>query len=312
MSRQMKLAVPDLVSNSYFPAAAAVDLGFFKKEGLDVGLELIFPVDKCYSALRDGAVDFVGGSAHSVLSAFPEWKGAKRLCAQAQGMYWFLIMRADLNPVRGDLDIVKGRNIGAAPWVEMGLRRLLIEAGYDLERDKIKIAPVPGAIVGTTVNFGLMAAKALEEGKIDGFWANGMGAEVAVSSGVGKVVLDIRRGDGPAKCFNYTMASVATSDALIAREPEVAAAAVRAIVATQKALKADVNLATEVGRRLFPESAASLIAKLIERDLPYYDPAISVEFVQGMNQFARDVGILKGDIAYEDVVATGSSQFWTS
>jgi ABC-type nitrate/sulfonate/bicarbonate transport system substrate-binding protein len=308
----MKLAVPDLVSNSYFPAAAAVDLGFFKKEGLDVGLELIFPVDKCYSALRDGAVDFVGGSAHSVLSAFPEWKGAKLLCAQEQGMYWFLIMRADLNPVRGDLDIVKGRNIGAAPWVEMGLRRLLIEAGYDLERDKIKIAPVPGAIVGTTVNFGLMAAKALEEGKIDGFWANGMGAEVAVSSGVGKVVLDIRRGDGPAKCFNYTMASVATSDALIAREPEVAAAAVRAIVATQKALKADVNLATEVGRRLFPESAASLIAKLIERDLPYYDPAISVEFVQGMNQFARDVGILKGDIAYEDVVATGSTQFWTS
>ena len=254
----MKLAVPDLVSNSYFPAAAAVDLGFFKKEGLDVGLELIFPVDKCYSALRDGSVDFVGGSAHSVLSAFPEWKGAKLLCAQAQGMYWFLIMRADLNPVRGDLDIVKGRNIGAAPWVEMGLRRLLIEAGYDLARDNIKIAPVPGAIVGTTVNFGLMAAKALEEGKIDGFWANGMGAEVAVSSGVGKVVLDIRRGDGPAKCFNYTMASVATSDALIQREPEVAAAAVRAIVATQKALKADVNLATDTrcfGRVQFQQGA---------------------------------------------------------
>jgi ABC-type nitrate/sulfonate/bicarbonate transport system substrate-binding protein len=308
----MKLAVPDLVSNSYFPAAAAVDLGFFKKEGLDVGLELIFPVDKCYSALRDGAVDFVGGSAHSVLSAFPEWKGAKLLCAQAQGMYWFLIMRADLDPVRGDLDIVKGRNIGAAPWVEMGLRRLLIEAGYDLIRDNIKIAPVPGAIVGTAVNFGLMAAKALEEGKIDGFWANGMGAEVAVSSGIGKVVLDIRRGDGPAKGFNYTMASVATSDALIAREPEAAAAAVRAIVATQKALKADVKLATEVGRRLFPEAAAELIAKLIERDLPYYDPVISREFVQGMNQFSRDVGILKTDVAYEDVVATGSSQFWTS
>lgn len=312
MSRQMKLAVPDLVSNSYFPAAAAVDLGFFKKEGLDVGLELIFPVDKCYSALRDGAVDFVGGSAHSVLSAFPEWKGAKLLCAQAQGMYWFLIMRADLDPVRGDLDIVKGRNIGAAPWVEMGLRRLLIEAGYDLIRDNIKIAPVPGAIVGTAVNFGLMAAKALEEGKIDGFWANGMGAEVAVSSGIGKIVLDIRRGDGPTKCFNYTMASVATSDALIAREPEAAAAAVRAIVATQKALKADVKLATEVGRRLFPEAAAELIAKLIERDLPYYDPVISREFVQGMNQFSRDVGILKTDVAYEDVVATGSSQFWTS
>ena len=41
----MKIAIPDLVSNSYFPAVAAVDLGFFKEEGLDMELELIFPVD---------------------------------------------------------------------------------------------------------------------------------------------------------------------------------------------------------------------------------------------------------------------------
>jgi NitT/TauT family transport system substrate-binding protein len=30
----MKLAVPDLISNSYFPAVAAVALGFFEEEGL--------------------------------------------------------------------------------------------------------------------------------------------------------------------------------------------------------------------------------------------------------------------------------------
>ena len=28
----MKIAVPDVISNSYFPAAAAVELGFFKQE----------------------------------------------------------------------------------------------------------------------------------------------------------------------------------------------------------------------------------------------------------------------------------------
>ncbi len=127
----MKLAVPDLISNSYFPAAAAVELGFFKREGLDVELELIFPVDKCYAALRDGRIDFVGGSAHSALAAFPAWSGVKLLCAQAQGMYWFLIMRSDLNVKRGDISAVKGKRIGAAPWVEMGLRRLLIaKAGH--------------------------------------------------------------------------------------------------------------------------------------------------------------------------------------
>ncbi|HEY7299185.1 MAG TPA: ABC transporter substrate-binding protein [Xanthobacteraceae bacterium] len=303
----MKLAVPDLISNSYFPVEAAVELGFFKQEGLDVSLELIFPVDRAYRALREGAVDFVGGSAHSALAAFPQWQGVKLLCAQAQGMYWFLVMHADLRARRGDLSIVKGRSIGAAPWVEMGLRRLLIEAGIDLDRDGVKIAPVPGAL-DAGVNFGVTAAKALAERKIDGFWANGMGAEVAVRSGAGTIVLDVRRGDGPKDCFNYTMAALATTDRLIERSPEVALAAIRAIKNTHAALKQDVALATEVGRKLFPPAQAELIAGLIRRDLPYYDTAVSREFVAGMNCFARDVGILDSNVAYEQVVAFAEQQ----
>jgi NitT/TauT family transport system substrate-binding protein len=299
----VKLAVPDMISNSYFPAIAAIELGMFRQEGLDVALEMIFPVDKAYAALRDGVVDFVGGSAHSALAAFPQWQGAKLLCAQAQGMYWFLVMHADFAAKRGDVACVRGRSIGAAPWVEMGLRGLLKTAGIDLERDNVKIAPVPGA-AGAGVNFGVTAAKALEERKIDGFWANGMGAEVAVRRGVGTVVLDVRRGDGPKACFNYTMASIATTDRMIAQSPETAAAAVRAIVKTHAALKADVSLATGIGGKLFPPAEAELIAELIRRDLPFYDAAISRTFVDGMNRFARDLGILTDDISYERVVAS--------
>jgi NitT/TauT family transport system substrate-binding protein len=305
----MKLAVPDLISNSYFPAAAAVELGFFAREGLDVSLELIFPVDKTYSALKNGEIDFVGGSAHSALAAFPEWEGVKLLSAQGQGMYWFLVMRADLNPVRGDLSIVKGKRIGAAPWVDMGLKQILIEAGIDLMRDEVEIGPVPGA-VGKTVNFGLTAAKALEEKKIDGFWANGMGTEVAVLSGTGKVVLDIRRGDGPKKAFNYTLASIATTDTLIEREPESAAAIVRAMAKTHAALKDDFSLAAKAGAALFPEREAGLIAELVRRDLPYYDASISKGFVSGMNAFARAQNILKTDVPYEKVVATEFKDLW--
>jgi NitT/TauT family transport system substrate-binding protein len=305
----MKLAIPDMISNSYFPAIAAIELGMFKQEGLDVELELIFPVDKSYAALRDGTVDFVGGSAHSALSAFPRWQGAKLLCAQGQGMYWFLVMHKDLGGKRGDLNVVKGKSIGAAPWVDYGIRRLLIEAGIDLARDQVKIAPVPGA-VGAGINFGVTAAKALEERKIDGFWANGMGTEVAVKRGVGTVVLDVRRGDGPKPCFNYTMASIATTDRLIERSPETAAAAVRAMVRTHAALKADPGRATAIGKKLFPPSEAELIAELIRRDLPYYDATISREFVAGMNQFSRDVGILTGDVPYEAVVATELASLW--
>ena len=45
----------------------------------------------------DGEVDFVAGPAHVILLAFPEWQGAKLLAALSQGMYWILVMRADLD-----------------------------------------------------------------------------------------------------------------------------------------------------------------------------------------------------------------------
>jgi len=305
----MKIAVPDLISNSYFPAIAAVELGYFKEQGLDMELEHIFPVDKACEAMRDGEIDFVAGSAHSSLSAFPEWRGAKLICALSQGMYWLLVLHVDLDAERGDLDAVKGLRIGAAPFVELGLKRLLTEAGIDLEKDDVNIAPVPGAIQ-PGVSFGITAAKALAEKKIDGFWANGMGAETAVRNGVGKVILDVRRGDEPTVAFNYTMPSLLTTEALIDREPETAAAAVHAIVNTQAALRADVSRATEVGKSLFPPGDAAMIAEVVARDLPYYTPDISPEFVTGMNQFARDMGFLKGDPDYEDVVATQFTKLW--
>lgn len=308
----MKLAIPDLISNSYFPAVAAIELGFFKEEGIDMEFELIFPVDKTLEVLRDGGIDFVGGSAHSVPHAFPEWKGGKLIGSLAQNMYWFLILRSDLNAKKGDINAIKGLNIGAAPLVNLGLKRLLAESGIDEERDEVKIGPVPGAFLGENKNFGVAAAKALEAGLIDGFWANGMGAEVAVKSGAGTMVIDARRGDGPPGAINYTMPALITSDAVIQRDPDAVAGAVRALVKTQKALKADVSLATKVGKKYFPAEEASLIAQVVERDLPFYDASISREFVDGMCEFQRKMGLITGHPKYEDVVATQFADLWKS
>jgi NitT/TauT family transport system substrate-binding protein len=246
------------------------------------------------------------------LSAFPGFKGAKLIAAQAQGMYWFLVMRSDLGAKRGDLNVVKGRTIGAAPWVNTGLRGLLLAAGIDPARDKINIAPVPGLIGDSVPNFGVMAARALQAGKLDGFWANGMGAEVAVRGGFGTVVADVRRGDGPKACFHYTAPTIATTDALIARSPDTVAAAVRAIVKTQAALKSDVARAGEVGRKLFPPEEAGLITELVRRDLPYYDATLSRQFIAGMTAFLRSQGVIEGDVAYETIVATQFAPLWKS
>jgi NitT/TauT family transport system substrate-binding protein len=306
-----RIAVPDFVSNSYFPAIAAIELGFFAKEGLEVVHELIFPNYKAYEALRDGKIDFVAGPAHAAFLAFPELAGAKFLAALAQGMYWLLVLRSDLAATPGDVNAVKGRTIGAAPLVNEGLKRLLIDAGLDLERDDVRIVGVPGAN-DPGVSFGVAAAQALEAGKLDGFWANGMGAENAVRRGVGKVILDVRRGLGPAVAFHYTMPVLATSDDAIKRDPEMVAAGVRAVVKVQRALKADVGLATKVGQAMFPPAEAALIAAVVERDLPYYDPVISQAAVTGLNRFAKAAGLLKGIVPYVQAVAMEFRHLWAA
>ena len=305
----MRLAVPDLVSNSYFPAVAAVELGFFRKQGLDVELEMVFPIGKAMEALRDGRTDFVAGPAHATLSAFPGWQGAKLLAALSQHTFWVLVLRSSLGVQPGDVTALKGLRIGAAPGPDAALRRLLVEAGVDPEAD-ITLAPVPGS-GEPSVSFGVHAAKVLEDGVIDGFWANAMGAEVAVRSGVGTVVLDPRQGIGPAAARDYTFAALVATDRLIDETPAAAEAAVRAIVAAQRTLRDDPSRAYEVGRRLFPPEEAALIEDLVRRDAPYYSAGISPESVASLNQFCSDLGRLSDEVAYEQVVATRFAHLWS-
>lgn len=84
----------------------------------------------------------------------------------------------------------------------------------------------------------------------------------------------------------------------------------RAVVKTQRALRADPSLATQVGRRLFPPEESELIAELVRRDAPCYEPTISEDAIAGVNQFAQDVGLLSGPVPYERVVATQFAHLW--
>ena len=306
----MRIAVPDLVSNSYFPAVAAIELGHFRAQGLEMELEMVFPVGRAMEALRDGRVDFVAGPAHATLSAFPGWDGARLLAALSQHTFWLLVLRADLGVRPGDASAVRGLRIGAAPGPDVALRQLLAEAGVDPARDNVTLAPVPGS-GDPGVSFGVHAAQALRDGTIDGFWANAMGAEVAVRSGIGSVALDPRRGLGPAAAQDFTFAALVTTERLIEGSPAAAEAAVRAIVGAQRELRTDPSRAAEVGRRLFPSDEAPLIEDLIRRDAPYYDAGISPETVAGLNEFSRSIGLLAGDAAYEQVVAGRFSHLWS-
>ena len=215
-------------------------------------------------------------------------------------MYSFLVLHADLQQKRGDLDVVKGHSIRGGPGSNGAAALMLVEAGIDLERDGVKIAPVPGAM-GAGVNFGVTAAKALEERRstASGRTAPPSGNCAASARWCSTCAAATR----PKPCFNYTMASIATTRAL-ARSPTPRRPR-SALSPGPRGAQANVTLAAKVGQKLFPPPQAELIVELIRRDLPYYDPTISRDFVAGMNRFARDLGILQGDVPYEQIVAFG-------
>jgi ABC-type nitrate/sulfonate/bicarbonate transport system substrate-binding protein len=131
-----------------------------------------------------------------------------------------------------------------------------------------------------------------------------MGADVAVRSGIGTLVLDARREATP-EAKGYTFPALVATEKTLQERPESARAAIRAVKAAQDALRKNPERATEVGRKLFPPTEAGLIAEQIRRDAPFFDPAISRASVESMNHFARDLGLLSKNVSYEDVVWTG-------
>lgn len=305
---KLRIAAVDLVSNTCFPALAADELGFFKAEGLDASIELVAMLGAT-KALRDGSADaMIAGSVHDLLTEFPDWRGVKVVVALSQGTPWLLVVRSDLPAQRGDLHALQGLRLTAAEGPDLALKQMLLRAGMKPGRD-LEIIELPGA-KARDVSFGVFAARALEAGQVDGFWANAMGAETAVSRGAGKIHIDVRRGDDPGEVRRFTFAGMATTDAVIERDTESVAAAVRAIVKAQKALREAPSLAVEVGKRKFPPDAAVLIARIVERDAKFYDPFIDEAAVAGLNRFARSVGHLSAPVAYEQVAAVRYRELW--
>lgn len=304
-----RLSVADLDSPSYFVALAAAELGYFEAEGVEVELLREFGATTGMERLREGTLHFFGGPAYAATGVFPGWQGAKLLCALSQYSYWFLAVRADLDVKRGDLHALKGLRISSSmEWPVHGLKHLLAEAGFDLERGDVRIVPAPPTVAGRWM--GHAGVDAIRRGAADGYWGNGMRVALGEKLGIAKLHLDLRRGDGPPGARFYNFPALTVNERLVEQEPDVAAGAVRAIVKTQAALKADPSLSTGIAERLFPPEEVPLIAGLIARDAPFYDATITPEAIAGLNAFAKAAGLIAKPVPYEDLVAVQFRDLW--
>ena len=301
----MRITVADAISPSYFVAIAAVQLGFFKEEGVE--MEFVFPPADPSQALRDGVVDFYGGSPYTGLHRFPGWRGGAVLCALAHYTYWFLAVRSDLNCERGDVRAVKGLRLSASVLPGLTLKRLLEEAGIDFQRDNVRLVASPRRI---SQNWAWDGVDAIEQGVADGYWGNGLRADLGVKRGIAQILLDVRRGDGPPAARTWTFPALITTERLVKEQPDSAAAAVRAIVKTQRALRAAPQLAAKAAQRLFPAEEASLIAFEVARDVEFYDATVTEEMIAHASRFAREMGVLEGEVRYGELVATQFAPLW--
>jgi len=303
-----RMMVADYDSPSYFVATAAVKLGFFKQEGVDVEFVAEYGAKHGPERLRDGSIHFFGGPAFAGTRAFPAWKGIKLVAALAQHSYWFMGLRKDIDIPRGDIKALKGLRVSSSfAFPRTALRHMLMQAGIDVDGGEVRIVE---SLPSKSESHSRDGIRALQENLADGFWGNGMRLALAEKAGIAKLHLDLRRGDGPPGARLYNFAALTMTDAMIEAEPEVAAAAVRAIVKTQRALKADPSLAKTVGDELFPGEEAEMMPVLVARDAPFYDAAITPEAIDGLNAFALANGLLDRPLAYDAIVATALKDNW--
>ena len=190
-----RLMVADVDSPSYFVATAAVKLGIFEQEGVDVEFVAEYGAKHGPERLRDGTIHFFGGPAFAATRAFPMWKGVKLVCALAQFSYWFMGVRKELDIPRGDVTALKGLRISSSfAFPRTALRHLFVETGIDMDRDEIRIVE---SLPTTSELHSRDGVRAIQEKYADGFWGNGMRLALAERAGLAKLHLDLRRGDGP-------------------------------------------------------------------------------------------------------------------
>src|SRR5262249_62230373 len=87
-----RIWVPDLDSPSYFVAVAAVELGLFKHEGIDI--EFVYNTLQGPELMRDGKLDFIGGPPYLGTPAGPPPESGHTLFPPPPHSSLFLAPRA--------------------------------------------------------------------------------------------------------------------------------------------------------------------------------------------------------------------------
>ena len=264
---------------------AAEQLGYFKAEGLTAQFADFEGGAEVTTAMVGGSIDFAGTYVERPMILAEKGFGAKNLPAT-------------------DVKGLKGTKLGmtrAGSATDLALRALLRDAGLEPDRDVAVIA------VGSSNS----AAAALRAGQIDGFMGGEPGGAVIVHQlKIGRYFIEPLRDQGPKFLQYMTFPTLQASDRYIQANPQTVERVVRAVSKTQKRLREDPEAGVRVAQKFFPALDVELLRAVIMLQRASYIPTITEDAVRTVNQFQKQAGVVKGDFAYDQLVAVQFKSFW--
>ena len=281
---------------------AAEHLGYFKAEGLAAQFADFEGGAEVTTAMVGGSIDFAGTYVERPMILAEKGFGAKSLLAILNRNPIFLVVRKTLTAT--DVKGLKGTKLGmtrAGSATDLALRALLRDAGLEPDRDVAVIA------VGSSNS----AAAALRAGQIDGFMGGEPGGAVIVHQlKIGRYFIEPLRDQGPKFLQYMTFPTLQASDRYIQANPQTVERVVRAVSKTQKRLREDPEAGVRVAQKFFPTLDVELLRTVIMLQRASYIPTITEDAVRTVNQFQKQAGVVKGDFAYDRLVAVQFKSSW--
>jgi NitT/TauT family transport system substrate-binding protein len=292
---------------TYAPLLLARDLGYFQAEGLDVDILETQSGTATASALLGGSVAAAGSGYSQPMLLAEQGKSVKTLVGlEMASIYVFVASsRLQIPPDQpaAMATALKGRRIGVASLGSAGH----LNAEGVLGDHGVASGDVTFVAIGT----GATALAAFKAGAVDALVTYEPDLSQILDSGLGQVVLDLRRTRKESTFSRLPTSSLQATSEWIEKNPETAAKLVRAVARANRTLREDPPASLAALTKLYPTIVPANLKAMYEASRPNFESQVPVE------QYNLALGVylknkqVKKPVPYENTVATQFKSLWT-
>jgi NitT/TauT family transport system substrate-binding protein len=282
--------------------------GFFQKNGLDPDF---FYVTKggpeLTSALAGGSILIGENSLDNLILARKQGLDMVTVAGNVQKMPFSMVLRKGVacdaigKPYPAPMKCLEGKTVGVTALgasTDLFTREMMKAAGANIEATKFV------AVGGPTT-----AYPALKAGQIDGFLAFEPMQTMGRVEGVSQVIVDLRKGDGPADFKDVAYNTWWALGKTVKDKPDVIKAFQKTVAdATEFILDKDnLDKVVKYAREVFPSQSLDDAAfrQLIEDTIPTVGDQVTERSVKAWSDFLLKVGLIDKPVTRSELVADG-------